>query len=93
MIGLEKRPWYRQKGDVGCKEPGKIKRREKGNTSARIGPIRIVDFIFIMPPSFPMVSLVRNYVRVVHMPQFGRGWDGGRISNRAPDELDYHTVG
>ena len=38
--------------------------------SVQIGSSRIVDFIFIMPPSFPMVSLVRNYVRVVHMPQF-----------------------
>ena len=69
MIGLEKRTWYRRKGDVGCKEPGKI----KGNVSVRIGSSRIGDFLFIMPPSFPMVSLVCNYVRVVHMQNIGRG--------------------
>ena len=61
--------------------------------SVQIGSSRIVDFIFIMPPSFPMVSLVRNYVRVVHMPQFGKGCDGGRIANRAPDELDCRSAG
>ena len=73
IIGHGKRRGYHRKGGVGCKEPGKIKRREKGNMSVLIGSSRIVDLIFIMPPSFPMVSLVHNYVRVVHMPQFGRG--------------------
>ena len=40
--------------------------------SVQIGFSHIVDFILIMPPSFPMVSLVRNYARVVHVPQFDR---------------------
>ena len=34
---------------------------------------RIVDFILDMPPSSPMVSLVRSYVHAVHTPQFGWG--------------------
>lgn len=33
----------------------------------RIGPSRTVDFIFSMPPSLPMVSLVRSYVCAVCM--------------------------
>ena len=74
VIGHGKRPWYRRKGDVGCKEPGKKKKEnKKGNVSVMIGSSRIVDIVLIMPPSFPMVFLVRNYVRVVHMPQSGRG--------------------
>ena len=71
IIGHRKRPWCHRKGGVCCKEPGKIKRKEKGNVSVLIGSSRIVDIVLIMPPSFPMVFLVRNYVRVVHMPQFG----------------------
>ena len=71
--GPRKGPLVPSKGDVGCKETGKIKIREKGNMRVRIGSSRIVDFIFTMPPSLPMVSLVRSYVRVVHMPQFGWG--------------------
>ena len=59
----------------------------------QIGSSRIVDFIFNMPPSLAVVSLVRSYVRVVHMPQFGWDSDGGLIANRAPDELDYHSAG
>ena len=71
IIGHRKRLRHHRKGGVGCKEPGKIKRKEKGNVSVLIGSSRIVDIVLIMPPSFPMVFLVRNYVRVVHMPQFG----------------------
>ena len=53
----------------------------------------IVDFILDMPPSSPMVFLVRSYEHAVHMLLFGWGEDRGRIANRAPDKLDYHYVG
>ena len=75
MRGLEKGPLVPSEGEVGCKEPKKIKirRKKKKDMRVQIGSSRIVDFIFNMPPSLPMVSLVRSYVRVVHMPQFGWG--------------------
>ena len=57
-----------------------------------VGSGRIAGIVLIVPPSFPMVFLVRSYVRVAHMPQFGRGCDGGRIANRAPNELDCRMV-
>ena len=57
-----------------------------------IGSSHIVDFVFTMPPSWPMVFLVRNYVRVVHMPQLGWGFDEGRIANLSLDELDCHSL-
>lgn len=50
-----------------------MKRKEKGNVSVLIGSSRIADIVLIMPPSFPMIFLVCNYVHMVHMPQFGRG--------------------
>ena len=59
----------------------------------RIGSSRTVDFIFSMPPSLPMVSLVRSYVRVVRMSLSGWGIDGGRIVNLALDEPDCHSAG
>ena len=43
----------------------------------RIGSSRTVDLMFSMPPSLPMVSLVRSYVRAVRMPLSGWGFDGG----------------
>ena len=54
---------------------------------------RIVDFILDMPPSSPMVFLVRNYEHAVHTPLLGWGEDRGRIANRAPDELDHRSTG
>ena len=57
---------------MGCKGPEKDKEKEKKeNISAwpRFG--RIVDFVFVVPPSLPMVSLVHSYVCVAHGPQFG----------------------
>ena len=60
---------------------------------ARIGSSRIVDFVFSVHPSSAMVSLVCNYVRAVHMPLSGWGFDGGRIANLALDELDYYSAG
>ena len=67
MRGLERGPLVLSKGDVGCKEPEKIKIRKK-DMRVQIGSSHIVNFIFNMPPSLPMVSLVRSYVRVVHIP-------------------------
>ena len=58
-----------------------------------IGSNSIVDFVFNMPPSLSMVSLVRSYVCVVRMPQSGWGFDGGRIANLALDEPDCHSAG
>ena len=59
----------------------------------QIGSSRTVDFIFSMPPSLPMVSLVRSYVRVVRMSLSGWGIDGGRIANLALDESDSRFEG
>ena len=53
---------------------------------------RIVDLILDVPPSSPMVFLVRNYEHAIHTPLFGWGEDRGRIASRAPDEMDYPSV-
>ena len=59
----------------------------------RIGSSRIVDFVFSVPPSLPMVSLMRSYARAVRMPQSGWDFDGGQIANLALDEPDCQFVG
>ena len=56
----------------------------------RIGSSRTVDLMFSMPPSLPMVLLMRSYVRAVCMLLSGWGIDGGRIANLALDEPDFH---
>ena len=45
--------------------------KEKEGKRVQVGPSRIVDFIFDMPPSVPMVSLVHSYVHAVHTPLSG----------------------
>ena len=45
------------------------------------GMSHIVDFILDMPPSSPMVFLVRSYEHAVHTPLLGWGEDRGRIAN------------
>ena len=59
----------------------------------RIGSSRIVDFVFSVPPSLPMVFLVRSYVRAVRMPLPGWGFDRGWIASLALDEPDFNSTG
>ena len=54
---------------------------------------RIVDLILDMPPSLPMVFLVRSYVRAVHIPRLGGGFDRGRIANQVLDEPNCRSAG
>ena len=71
----------------------KNKRKEKKKYEGVDRSSRILDFIFTMPPSLPMVSLALSDVRVVRIPQFGWGWDGGRSASRSPDQLDCRVAG
>ena len=54
---------------------------------------RIVGRALVVPPPMPMVFLVHNYVRAVHMPLSSWGIDGGRTASLALDEPDYHSAG
>ena len=93
--GLERGPWHHQKVMwvvKNLKNKNKKKKVEKYEGPNRVNPYRGL-FNFNMPPSLPMVSLVRSYVRAVHMPQSSWGCDGGRIANLALDESDYHSAG
>ena len=92
-MGLEKGPLVLSKSDVGCKEPEKNKKKRERNMKVRIGSSRIVDFVFSVPLSLPMVFLVRSYVHAVHIPRLGGGLDGGRIANQVLDEPNYHSTG
>ena len=78
---------------MGCKEPEKNENKEKEDMRVQVESSRIVDFIFDMPPSLPMVSLVRIYVRTVRMPPSSWGCDEGRIANLALDEPGCRSVG
>ena len=50
---------------------------------------RIADHKLAMPPSMPMVFLVRSYVRAAQMPPLDRDWDGGQIASQDLDEPSY----
>ena len=63
--------------------------KKRESMSAQIRLSRIVDHDQVMPPSLPMVFLVRSYVHAVRMPPLGRDWDGGQIANSARDEPRY----
>ena len=93
--GPRRRPMLAPEIDVGCKEPEKIKTRRKrwSNMLVRIGSSRIVDPMFSMPPSLPMVFLTRSYVRAVRMPLSGWGIGRGRSANLALDERDCCSAG
>ena len=94
MRGLKKIPWYHRKVMWVVRNlKNKNKRKKRKNMRVRIGSSRIVDFVFSVPPSLPMVSLLHSYVRAVRMPQSGWGFDGGRIANLAVDEPDCHSAG
>ena len=54
---------------------------------------RIVDHSLVMPPSLPMVFLVRSYARAIRMPRLGGDFEGGRISSPALDEPSCRSAG
>ena len=94
MRGLEKGPWYHRKVVWFVKNLKNKNKKKKGeNMRVRIGSSLIEDLVFIVPPSLPMVSLVRSYVRAVRMPLSSWGFGGGRIANLALDEPDCHSAG
>ena len=49
----------------------KNKVKKKVDMRVQVWLSHIVDFILDMPPSSPMVPLVRSYAHAVHTPQFG----------------------
>ena len=52
-------------------------REKRESMSAQMRSSRIVDHDRVMPPSLPMVFLVRSYVRAIRIPLLCRDWDGG----------------
>ena len=93
--GLERGPCYHQKvmwvvKNLKNKKENKGKRK---NMKVRVGSIRIVDFVLSVPPSLPMVFLVRSYARGVRMPRLGGVFDGAQIASPTLDELNCHSEG
>ena len=94
MRGLEKGPKYHRRVVWVVKNlKKKNKKKKMEEYMVWIGSSRAVDRVFRMPPSVPMVSLLRGYVRAISMPPSSWGCDGGRISNLALDGPGCRSVG